>query len=285
MLGIKKQKMNVKISLAFLAISSAMFSCNGKITETPEGDRYEIHSKGSGKNKIQDGDMLTLDMKITTELDSVFRNTWKEGTPIQVPARKGEFRGSFENALYYLTEGDSATVLINADTLFSQLGQTLPTGVPEHSDLKFLVKIQKVQTMEDYQKAQDEKRTNEASIVDAFVSEKYAKAEKMDNGMYVLKEKVGNGATPKQGDIVSVSYVGKFFDGNIFDENNPFSFPVGVGRVIPGWDFALMSMKVGEKSTFIIPSGLAYGEMGAGATIAPFTPLVFDIELFEIEKK
>jgi FKBP-type peptidyl-prolyl cis-trans isomerase FkpA len=277
--------MNVKISLAFLAISSALFSCSGKISETPEGDRFEILSKGSGSKKIQDGDMLTLDMKISTSVDSVFRNTWKEGTPIQVPARKGEFRGSFENALFYLSEGDSATVFINADTLFAQLGQTLPTGVPEHSDLRFLVKIQKVQTMEEYQKAQDDKRANEATIIDSFVSEKYPKAEKMDNGMYVLTEKAGNGATPVQGDVVSVSYVGKFFDGNVFDENNPFSFPVGVGRVIPGWDFALMSMKVGQKSTFIIPSGLAYGEMGAGATIAPFTPLVFDIELFEIEKK
>jgi len=278
-------KMNSKINLLILATSIVMLSCgDGKITETEDGDRYQLHGKG-GTKKIQDGDMLTLDMKITTSLDSVFRNTWKEGNPIQVPARKGEFKGSFENALYYLCEGDSATVFINADTLFGQLGQPLPPGVLPHTDLKFLVKIKGVQSTAEYQKTQDDKRSAEADVISSFVTEHYPKAEKIENGMYVLTEKAGNGATPITGDIVSVSYVGKFFDGNIFDQNNPFSFPVGVGRVIPGWDMALMSMKVGQKSTFIIPSGLAYGERGAGATIAPFTPLIFDIELFGIEKK
>jgi FKBP-type peptidyl-prolyl cis-trans isomerase FkpA len=278
--------MNLKTSLIALSISLGLFACNdGKIIETPEGDRYILHQKGAGKEKIKEGDMLTLDMKISTALDSVYRDTWTEGKPIQVPARKGEFKGSFENALFYLTEGDSATVFINVDTLFSKLGQPLPPGVTEHTDLKFLVKVQSVQTTEQFQESQKALGAKEEGDIAKYVSEKYPDAVKLENGIYVTTEKQGNGATPVQGDVVTVGYVGKFFDGNVFDESNPFSFPVGVGRVIPGWDLALMSMKVGQKSTFIIPSALAYGEGGAGATIPPFTPLVFDIELLEIGKE
>jgi len=278
--------MNLKTSILAISISLGLFACNeGKIIETPEGDRYILHQKGSGEVKIKDGDMLTLDMKISTSLDSVFRDTWTEGMPIQVPARKGEFKGSFENALFYLSEGDSATVLISVDTLFGKLGQPLPPGVPEHSDLKFLVKIQDVQTMEEFQESLKAKGEKEAGDIAAYVSEKYPDAVKLENGIYVTTEKQGNGASPVAEDVVTVGYVGKFFDGKVFDESNPFSFPVGVGRVIPGWDFALMTMKVGQKSTFIIPSALAYGEGGAGATIPPFTPLVFDIELLEIGKE
>lgn len=277
--------MKFKNVVFVFAMVGVFLSCNQfKMTETEEGDRFQIHQKGTGK-LIEDGDILTLNMKIYTELDSIFRNTWEEGKTIEVPARRGEFRGSFENALFHLSEGDSATVYVNADSLFNSIGQPLPVGVPEHSDLKFLVSIKSVQSLAEFQKSMESKRTGEADQIAKFVNEKYAKAVKLENGIYYLTEKEGSGATVATGDTVTVSYVGKFLDGNVFDQNNPFTFPVGLGYVIRGWDEALKTMKKGQKSTFIIPSDLAYGERGAGATIPPFTPLIFDIELFEIARK
>lgn len=277
--------MNLKTSVLFAALVGSILACNQfKVTETEEGDKLQVHEKG-GDKKIQEGDMLTLDMKISSELDTVFRDTWSEGQPVQVPARKGQFKGSFENALFQLSEGDSATVFVKVDSLFGKMGQPLPPGVPEHSDLKFLVKVKSVQSVEEFQKSLEEKKEGEAKVVADFVKEKYPKAVKMENGIYYLTEKEGAGAAVATGDTVTVSYVGKFFDGNVFDQNNPFTFPVGMGYVIKGWDEALKTMKKGQKSTFIIPSDLAYGERGAGATIPPFSPLVFDIELFEIGRK
>lgn len=98
---------------------------------------------------------------------------------------------------------------------------------------------------------------------------------------------VGNGAEVKNGDTVDVHYTGTFLDGRKFDwsldRGQPFSFKVGAGSVIKGWDQGLIGMKTGGKRQLIIPSDLAYGEVGAPGAIPPNTPLVFEIELVAIK--
>ena len=76
---------------------------------------------------------------------------------------------------------------------------------------------------------------------------------------------------------------GTKFDSSI-DRGKPITFPIGTGRVIPGWDEGLMLLKTGEKARLIIPSHLAYGERGAGGVIPPNATLIFDVELLSIEE-
>ena len=99
----------------------------------------------------------------------------------------------------------------------------------------------------------------------------------------ILKEGDINGQYPSSGSTVTVHYTGKFQNGNVFDSSisrgTPFSFVLNGRQVIPGWDIAVASMKKGEKSVFFIPSELAYGQRGAGASIPPNTDLIFEIEL------
>ena len=99
---------------------------------------------------------------------------------------------------------------------------------------------------------------------------------------------IGTGEFPKVGDRVLVHYTGKLEDGSIFDSsldrNEPFEFPLGMGRVIKGWDEGLSSMQVGGKRILTIPSHLGYGERGAGGRIPPGATLIFEVELLEIRK-
>jgi FKBP-type peptidyl-prolyl cis-trans isomerase len=98
---------------------------------------------------------------------------------------------------------------------------------------------------------------------------------------------VGNGAEVKTGDTVEVNYLGTFLDGRKFDSSydhgQTFSFTVGAGNVIKGWDQGLVGMKVGGKRQLVIPSDLAYGAAGAPGAIPPNTPLAFEIELISIK--
>lgn len=98
----------------------------------------------------------------------------------------------------------------------------------------------------------------------------------------VLKE-LSSGVRPKATDVVTVKYVGKFIDGEVFDEspvNNPATF--GLDQVIPGWTEGVQMMRVGEKFEFYIPSDLAYGPLG-NPRIPGGSTLIFEVELLAIK--
>ena len=99
---------------------------------------------------------------------------------------------------------------------------------------------------------------------------------------------VGTGAEAKTGDLVTVHYTGWLTDGTTFDSSvdrgQPFSFTIGEGRVIPGWEQGVAGMKVGGKRRLTIPPDLAYGDAGAGnGAIPPGATLVFDVELLNVQ--
>ena len=96
----------------------------------------------------------------------------------------------------------------------------------------------------------------------------------------------GNGTTaPPKGADVQVHYIGKLQDGTEFDASRkrgrPFSFAVGAGRVIKGWDVGVASMVKGEKAVFTISPEYGYGRAGAGGVIPPNATLVFEVELLD----
>jgi peptidylprolyl isomerase len=106
------------------------------------------------------------------------------------------------------------------------------------------------------------------------------------SGLKYVEIKEGDGATPKTGQTVVVHYTGTLENGTKFDSsrdrNQPFSFKLGVGQVIKGWDEGLSTMKVGGRRQLIIPPELGYGARGAGGVIPPNAKLIFDVELLRI---
>ncbi|HQY59655.1 MAG: FKBP-type peptidyl-prolyl cis-trans isomerase [Nitrospira sp.] len=107
-----------------------------------------------------------------------------------------------------------------------------------------------------------------------------------DSGLKYVDLVAGTGREATAGNQVSVHYTGWLTNGTKFDSSvdrkEPFSFPLGAGRVIKGWDEGVAGMKVGGKRKLTIPSQLGYGARGAGGVIPPNATLVFDVELLEV---
>jgi peptidylprolyl isomerase len=120
----------------------------------------------------------------------------------------------------------------------------------------------------------------------ALMLDKGAKITTTPSGLKYTVLKAGKGAIPKPGKTVFVHYTGTLTNGKKFDSSRdrgqPFSFILGQGQVIPGWDEALSTMKVGERRKLTIPPKLAYGAAGAGGVIPPNATLIFDVELLKI---
>jgi FKBP-type peptidyl-prolyl cis-trans isomerase len=120
----------------------------------------------------------------------------------------------------------------------------------------------------------------------AIIATKYSTAHRLSSGLLYVVNAPGEGPTPTVGSVLTVNYDGRLLDGTQFDSSynkgRPFTFRVGIGEVIKGWDEAFLQMRRGEKRTLIVPYWLGYGEASRGKIPARAT-LVFAVELLDIQ--
>jgi peptidylprolyl isomerase len=156
--------------------------------------------------------------------------------------------------------------------------------------VKYRIKLLEVWNPEEYTQAKEEAKRqfimDQGTVIQEHLAQKgITSYGKTASGLFYVMHTEGSGAPPAAGATVNVHYIGTLLDGTKFDSsrdrNQPFSFVVGKGQVIKGWDEGLTLFKPGGRGTLYIPSPLAYGENGAGA-IPPNAILVFDIELLSV---
>ena len=121
---------------------------------------------------------------------------------------------------------------------------------------------------------------------DAAIADLKAGAEKTASGLMYIMHEEGKGPKPAAGQNVKVHYELKLADGVVVDSSysrgTPLDIPIGVGRVIPGWDEGIQLLNEGSKATLIVPSELGYGPSGAGGVIPPNATLIFKVELVQV---
>jgi FKBP-type peptidyl-prolyl cis-trans isomerase FkpA len=302
----------MKKTLMFLALASVgLASCNGGFKKDDGGMLYNVYVDKGGP-KIQTGDFVSVNLIAKRDDDSVLFNTYDQGHPVQTLVPKPQFKGDIFTGLEKLSEGDSATIKICADSMFKK-GQPKPPGF-KGKYLVYTIKVNKViskgtlsdqvfQTeITDYIKNEGLafKKREPALIKNYIADNKLTVKTTADSLNYVITQP-GTGPNAVVGDTAVVNYTGKLLSGKVFDTSvkeeavkgkmpmdpmrqyKPIHIPVGQKRVIPGWDEGLQLLNKGSKAIFIVPSNLAYGERGI-SIIGPFTPLVFEIELVDIIK-
>jgi FKBP-type peptidyl-prolyl cis-trans isomerase len=279
----------MKAKKLLIAIASCVFliSCDNGYDgyeKTATGLYYRFYVENTTKHIPEDGEIISVSMSIQTEKDSIVQ----EAKQMKIAMQKPKFKGDIFEALSLMHEGDSASFIINAKQYYNMYhyGQMPSFVKDDKSMLWFTVKIDTIMSVEEYQsyinKTRYEKEFNDIA---AYMQQNNIIASALPSGLYYVETRVGQGSTPKKGQSCTVNYTGKLLDGTVFDSSvgrDPFSFQLGVGQVIPGWEEGIALMKKNGSATLIVPSYLAYGEQNMG-NIPPHSSLVFEVELIDVK--
>lgn len=263
---------------------------------TESGLIYKIQDKSSDTAVPRIGDFLDLVMTYGTEDTVLFDSrTLPTKQQMQVPMVASVHQGDIYEGFALLHQGDSATFIVNADSVWQKLFR-MPSAPPELDSVEYIhfdIRLNEVISAEELERRKKEEMElatqNELTDRAAYLAANYPDAQPTESGMYYIQIKKGSGNKPVAGETVKVHYTGTLLDGTKFDSSvdrgQPFEFPLGQGRVIRGWDEGIAMMRKGEKGLLIIPSDLGYGPRGSGPVIGPYSTLVFEVELIDIIKK
>lgn len=274
------------------------------VQRTPKGAACQVFTHNAG-DKIKLNDIVTFNFIEKTDKDSVLQSTYAAGRgPVQAQTLPCQNVGDLMEVFPLLTVGDSALVKVPTDSLFKGHDDKRPPFFPKGSDLVIVLKIEKVQSLNDAI-AERNAGIEKMKAAEATNAEKYIGSHKLvvkttASGLKYIITKPSIKIKPQKGDTLLVNYVGRTLDDKVFDTSieaiaksagtyqdgrpyEPLQLNVGTGGVIPGWDEGLLLLNEGAKATFIIPSALAYGSQGAGNDIKPYSTLVFDVELVKVK--
>ncbi|MEZ5047607.1 MAG: FKBP-type peptidyl-prolyl cis-trans isomerase [Chitinophagaceae bacterium] len=299
--------MNNSLKAAIGISVFALASCQQGMKEfkkLPSGLEYKIIKDVKGDKKAIEGSMVSFHI-VTKVNDSTVMDSRKmnQDKPIETKVNApSNIPGDIMEAFPYLSEGDSVVMRISSDSLFKgEQANSRPPFVPQGAMVYFNVKLEKVQTKEEFDKAKNDLSKKQFDIEDKalteFMSKNNIQATKTASGMYYVITSPGSGANAANGQMVKMKYTGKLLNGNTFDSNEdpkfnhtePFEFVLGQGMVIPGWDEGIALLNKGAKAKFLIPSPLAYGEQarpGSPANadgIPANSTLIFDVEVLDIK--
>lgn len=262
-----------------------------------KGEQYQVqylnHTTKKQGRKVIRRDYVVFHLQTQTDKDSVLKSTFSQEPQVkEISIEESRYinEGFLQEMLLMMHIGDSATFLIDEQMLFDALKKTRPKFIKYGSQLKYIIKILKVQTAEQADNDKKEiifqQRKAEEKLITQVVAKNKIPAKRTYSGIYYYLENEGEGDFAKKDDVVSVRYTGRFLDGKVFgssdDDGRMFEFPVACGFAIKGFDEVLLLMKKGAKGVFIMPSYLCYGTEGWTGWIPPDAPLIFEIEFIDV---
>ncbi|MDO9255163.1 MAG: FKBP-type peptidyl-prolyl cis-trans isomerase [Bacteroidales bacterium] len=280
-----------------------VYIAKNKVTVAPtaSGIYIIVQNPGAGR-MIVNGDFVKINLTVSSIEGTKIFSTLDQNKPITFEYGKPFDTKGFDEAIGLMKLGSKATVVVPSSMGFGEKGRKDSGGqdiISPYSPVVYDIEILEIKTKSENEEAIKQEEAiknetanlalfNEPSLIKQYIEANNITATPTSSGLYYIERVKGIGPKASTGKKVKVHYTGKLLNGKIFDSSldrkpsTPFEFTLGQGQVIPGWDEGISMMSAGGKATLILPSKLAYGERGAGNDIPAYTPLIFDVELINV---
>ena len=290
----------MKNLLIVLSVFMFLFSCVDKEKTLDNGVKIKYLKRGDGQ-QINDGEIVMLNLQyFDYDGNELLDKTGKDPVVLQKDS-SWKVNGIIYEVINNLGNGDSVFFQLTTEQFFKNAPQAveMPDSV-KNKLISFYCGVQDImsqQEFEDFQREQYEKmqiemeQNNEQQLsidlelIENYLKENNIEATKAESGLHYEITKIGNGDNAASGNNVTVHYTGMLLNGEVFDSSverdQPFSFQLGQGMVIRGWDEGITYFNKGAKGKIYIPSSLGYGPSGAGGVIPPNAVLIFEIEVLD----
>lgn len=293
--------MNISRFAGLFLVVLILAGCNTE--KTREGLEFKRLRKGD-QGVVQPGQYLLMHLLAVDENDSVWFDTRQKDQPalVRVDPYNEKIKEKGEVGVYrMLGKGDSVTFTVSVATIYHDTWlKPVPKGLDPKMEVNYFLSVVDVfndQTLEAYQKAQEEKFEQlrvahqieqfgkDTVLIDNHLKEKAITAKKTASGIRYEVLKEGKGRPIGRGTVVLVRYTGRFLDGKEFDSNvdakEPFQVVVGANQVVSGWEEILQQMTLGSKYVVYLPSLFGYGDRNIPG-IPPDSILIFEMEVVKM---
>lgn len=304
-------------NILLLFLVPALFACDGDLKgfkKTRSGLRYKFHEQPDTGKAVQTGDEVTVSLKLYTG-DTVFLETGRdEMLSPQILIEEQVYPGDLYEALKMMKTGDSATFILHSADLFLAFFrmQDIPEYIADSADVYADIRIQtllphkevKIRDSilaEQKRVEMEEARKAEPGRIAAFMKENSLQAAPRPSGLIYIETRAGKGKPIVKGHTVTLHYTARLTDGKIIETSlkeeaiksgifdtlfdyTPFTFVMGDGATVEGWEEGVSCMRRGGKAILIVPASLAYGEEGLEDLIPPWSPVIYEIEILDVNE-
>ena len=270
---------------------------SSEFKRTENGLTYKVHNSNKGPTAVIDN-IVKIDIAYRYPVDSVFFTNKDFGEAMYIPVIPSDYSGDIYEGLRMMAKGDSVTFKLDALNFFTttQRMPTVPDFISMDDSVYVDILVLDIFTQDEYQeyrqkqmeemlKDQEVAKHEEDGLRERYLLEKNITVEPQESGLIIVVQEEGSGPRPESGQNVTVHYTGTLLDGTKFDSSvdrgEPFTFRLGAGQVIRGWDEGVSKLNIGSKAKLIIPSHLAYNDQQRGPVITPYSTLIFEIEVID----
>jgi len=281
----KKLFVNPLAILVLVAFTS--LACSSKYAgydKTSSGLYYKLYNVSKDTLKPKQGDWVSLNMRYVYKDSVLFDSKKAMGSPVRFQLPPSDFKGDIYEGIQMMSAGDSASFIINADSLFLKTfrQKARPPFIDSNSIIHFYITLLSVDSPQSLM-------TKEQEALKKFLEDQKITIEPLASGLYFIQETPGAGAGIDTGTWVKLNFKVSLVDGkqifSSYDRGEPMKFEYGKRFDTPGMEEGIKLLKKGGKAKLVVPSKIGFGEMGRGAIVPPYSTLVYEVEILDLQSK